>query len=638
MKRLLVFLLLASPCFASHDYSGAYLRPNVPVAREVEIADPQVNTFCASNLSCTVSAAWVFSSSLTVSGTATTKQLNNSYNATQFSGSDIYAQVNTAMATACPQGSNSLNGPGGTIVIPPGTYSVSTTLTSNTSSSLYQYNGCTVTAYGTIINFTGTGPAILIKNTSNFKYMGGHIFGPGSGGTVRGIQLGDRTSLLGSTYNNHIEDVTVDTFGICFFGDGTTGGGTYFNHMENFNCGQFGGNGNGKGIVLNPATVAFFNNNFFYNSSAHYSTTDGIVIDGAYDIKFDGDSENNSGCGIRLGDTLSTAYLTLNVHTESNTTADYCSATTSNLAYNKVFGPAVSTTTCSVACNTFWNAGTRNWFLPGGKQWVQNWPAGSVFQGTVDSASPVANIWQIFNNESPPSGNTNILGITRSGADAGTVGAGTPEYPASVVGNIVPRSAATGSDTVGTALLPYSGVFIGSNVNNSVKLAATVTGNRTATFPDANIAKVADTATLTLKSGSGAGSYTGTNTTLAAVDTTNLCTTITVPTGWKLMVSASGVGQVNTAAVGISVALADAGATCTSGGVTGLNGSQRDFVPPAVATNDQPWHTQYILTGDGAAHSIALMARTSNAADAWVIINSSAISAPSVTYTLMPSN
>lgn len=149
---------------------------------------------------------------------------------------------------------------------------------------------------------------------------------------------------------------------------------------------------------------------------------------------------------------------------------------------------------------------------------------------------------------------------------------------------------------------------------------------------------IAQQATLTLKTGSGGGNYTGTNTALAAVDTTNLCAVITVPTGWKLLISASGVGQQNTAAAGVSIALADAGATCASGGITALNGSQRDFVPPAITTNDQPFHTQALITGDGNPHSIALMVKTANAADAWVLVNSSAVSSPSISYTLMPSN
>jgi hypothetical protein len=144
--------------------------------------------------------------------------------------------------------------------------------------------------------------------------------------------------------------------------------------------------------------------------------------------------------------------------------------------------------------------------------------------------------------------------------------------------------------------------------------------------------------TVTLKTGSGSANYTGTNTTYAAVDTTNLCAVITIPTGFKLLVEASGVLESVTAAVAQSIALADAGATCTSGGVTALTGTERTITPPALGTFDVNFSTQYVFTGDGSAHSVALVAKTSNASDAWGIQNTSATVAPSITYTLMPSN
>lgn len=144
--------------------------------------------------------------------------------------------------------------------------------------------------------------------------------------------------------------------------------------------------------------------------------------------------------------------------------------------------------------------------------------------------------------------------------------------------------------------------------------------------------------TLVFKSGSGAGTYTNTNTTYASVDTTNLCTVLTVPSGWKLMVTASGVLESVTAAVAQSVALVDAGTTCAGGGVTALTGTERTITPPAVATFDAPFQTQFIFTGDGAAHSFSLAAKTSVGADAWGIQNTSATVAPSMTFTLMPSN
>jgi len=49
-------------------------------------------------------------------------------------------------------------------------------------------------------------------------------------------------------------------------------------------------------------------------------------------------------------------------------------------------------------------------------------------------------------------------------------------------------------------------------------------------------------------------------------------------------------------------------------------------------------NTQYVLTGDGNAHAIILVAKTSSGSDAWGIQNASAAAAPSMSFLLMPSN
>src|SRR5208282_2105258 len=145
---------------------------------------------------------------------------------------------------------------------------------------------------------------------------------------------------------------------------------------------------------------------------------------------------------------------------------------------------------------------------------------------------------------------------------------------------------------------------------------------------------------LTFKTGSGVGDYTGNNTlAFISVDTTNLCAQIVVPIGWKLKVDASGALGTNTAAVTTAIALADAGATCGSGGVTALSGTQRHYLPSGVGTNYAGgFAVNYVLTGDGNVHSISLVALTSAGADAWVVQNSAATVSPSMTFLLMPSN
>jgi hypothetical protein len=144
--------------------------------------------------------------------------------------------------------------------------------------------------------------------------------------------------------------------------------------------------------------------------------------------------------------------------------------------------------------------------------------------------------------------------------------------------------------------------------------------------------------TVLLKTGSGSANYTGANTSFSAVDTTNLCYSVTVPTGWKLSIVASGNMDTATAIAQAEVALADAGATCTTGGTTPLAGTGRAVTAVAIGAGSEVFTTQYVLTGDGNSHSILLVALTTNASDSWQIVNVSTALAPSMTFTLMPSN
>ena len=138
--------------------------------------------------------------------------------------------------------------------------------------------------------------------------------------------------------------------------------------------------------------------------------------------------------------------------------------------------------------------------------------------------------------------------------------------------------------------------------------------------------------------GSGAGNYSGANTGLASVDTTYLCLGITVPVGWKLMVTASFIAESLTAAVTQEFALVDAGVSCTSGGNTALAGSERIVIPPAANALNVGIAMSYVLIGDGANHSISIAAATTNAADDWGINNTSVSASPSMIFQLTPSN
>jgi hypothetical protein len=107
--------------------------------------------------------------------------------------------------------------------------------------------------------------------------------------------------------------------------------------------------------------------------------------------------------------------------------------------------------------------------------------------------------------------------------------------------------------------------------------------------------------TTILKVGSGLGNYTSSNTTLTNVDATNLGFTVTIPTGWKLIVGSSGSVTNSSTSNLTELALADGGSLL-----------QPQFITPPVASSDTafslgPW----AITGDGNSHTITLQWRVS---------------------------
>jgi hypothetical protein len=139
------------------------------------------------------------------------------------------------------------------------------------------------------------------------------------------------------------------------------------------------------------------------------------------------------------------------------------------------------------------------------------------------------------------------------------------------------------------------------------------------------------TATLTLKKGSGAGNYSNASTTPIAVDGTNLTYTVTIPTGWKLGISASGSVTTSTAVATATVQLYDG--VCNSG--TALQSVQSI---PTAASNPESWSLNDMVTGDGASHTINLCYSTSVGADTVTMLNSTAPLAPRMLFNLVPSN
>lgn len=140
---------------------------------------------------------------------------------------------------------------------------------------------------------------------------------------------------------------------------------------------------------------------------------------------------------------------------------------------------------------------------------------------------------------------------------------------------------------------------------------------------------------LTLKKGSGAGNYTNATTSYTVADSTNLCFTVTIPTGWKLGISAQGALATATAAVVAQAALTDNAACSTAN--AGILVETAPIQGAGISIADA-FALDWVIAGDGNAHNIALQFKTSNASDTASLINSSATITPTMKFELMPSN
>jgi hypothetical protein len=140
--------------------------------------------------------------------------------------------------------------------------------------------------------------------------------------------------------------------------------------------------------------------------------------------------------------------------------------------------------------------------------------------------------------------------------------------------------------------------------------------------------------TLTLKKGSGGGNYTSASTTYVVMDSTNLCYTVTIPTGWKLSVTAAAEMNTATAAVTFFLAVTDNAACGTAN--AGII-AETTAASTGTAT-DLSMALTTVIAGDGASHNVALQFKTSAGADSVTAVNASASRAPMMTFNLSPSN
>lgn len=196
-----------------------------------------------------------------------------------------------------------------------------------------------------------------------------------------------------------------------------------------------------------------------------------------------------------------------------------------------------------------------------------------------------------------------------------------------------------------TGLMKVSGIGIGPGVTpvaNTIKLTSgnciQASGTNaecfTNTAPWTTFGPSTTAPSLTLKKGSGGGNYTNATTSYTVADSTNLCFTVTIPTGFKLAVSVSGAIGTATGAVADNVAITDNTACSTAN--SGILIETTSTTTAAGVLN--PFSLNWVITGDGASHNVALQFKTSNGADAATLLNSSATLVPTMVFQLMPSN
>lgn len=134
--------------------------------------------------------------------------------------------------------------------------------------------------------------------------------------------------------------------------------------------------------------------------------------------------------------------------------------------------------------------------------------------------------------------------------------------------------------------------------------------------------------TVTYKSGGGIGNYTRTSSTLAAVDSTNLSLTVTIPTGWKLVVWASGGAEVSANTTSAVLAIRDTFLAQIFAEIS---------ANIATAGNVYPFSLCAAIPGDGSSHTVQLQFASSDNSSTVTIPNSGS-NFPTMVFLLTPSN
>jgi hypothetical protein len=143
---------------------------------------------------------------------------SNVLNAANAGGADPTGVADSAAAWQA--GLNALPSSGGALIVPPGTYKLSTTVT---STLIPTYILCPAGKWATTVNFTGTGDCIRMYNTVN---GGGNLYGGG----IKGLTI-DGTGAGAGSAGLHIGD--MDTFELDCAVQNFSGAGSIGVHFDN---------------------------------------------------------------------------------------------------------------------------------------------------------------------------------------------------------------------------------------------------------------------------------------------------------------------------------------------------------------------------------------------------------------------
>lgn len=172
-------------------------------------------------------------------------------------------------------------------------------------------------------------------------------------------------------------------------------------------------------------------------------------------------------------------------------------------------------------------------------------------------------------------------------------------------------------------------VTIGNNSTTHVPfiMAELTQSNISGTQTDASSLSEGGKLGCTFLTGQGSGNYQTNSQSFVNVDTTFLSQSVVVPKGYVLMIAAAGVAGTATAAVPVAVGITVDGVLVVETDCQG-----------AAAGNLVGFDVQYMIVGDGLAHTIAMVYRTNATADNAVIGNNSATNVPSLLLELTQSN